>query len=204
MRAVIISGGSIADCDYIIKHVNAEDTVICADSGYNHAIKMGIRPHAVVGDFDSIEEMPKGVTTLRFPAKKDFTDTEIAIDYARGQGFKDFLLIGATGSRMDHTLTNILLLKGFIAQGETAVIVDRHNRIMLTDSQVDLRGKAGDIVSLVPIEDCRGVCTTGLEYPLFEADLFVGKGLGVSNVMAQGVAHVSISKGLLLVIIARD
>ena len=58
MRAVIISGGAVTDYDYIKAHIENNDMVICADSGYDHAKRMGIVPDVVVGDFDSIAEMP--------------------------------------------------------------------------------------------------------------------------------------------------
>ena len=204
MRAVIISGGQVTDYGLIKKQVKPGDTIICADSGYNHAVKMGVKADIVVGDFDSIGSIPQDVTTISYPSKKDLTDTEIAIEYARDKGFKDFLLLGATGTRMDHSLTNILLLKGFLEHGESAVIVDEHNKIMLTDSMLRLHEAPGAIVSLVPLTDCRGVCTENLEYPLCEATLYVGKRIGVSNVLLEDNAVVSLREGLLLVIVAWD
>jgi len=204
LRAVIISGGTVTDYEILKSQVRGGDTIICADSGYNHAVKMGLAVDIVVGDFDSIGEMPRGVKCLKFPARKDLTDTEIAIEYARGQGYRDFLFLAATGCRLDHTLTNILQLNGFLQRGETAVLVDEFNKIMLTDSMLELCEPAGSIVSLVPLTPCGGVTTTGLEYPLLNAELQVGKGLGVSNVMAAENATVTVKRGRLLVIVARD
>jgi thiamine pyrophosphokinase len=202
-RAVIISGGTISDYEYIKSQLTAEDTIICADSGYNHAVKMGLAPHIVVGDFDSAGEMPADIACLPFPAKKNFTDTEIAIEYARENGFADFLLLAATGTRLDHSLTNIFLLKSFVERGENAVIINEHNKIRLTNSRLRINEPEGTIVSLLPLTDCVGVTTQNLEYPLHNATLLVGKGLGVSNV-AKKEAAVSVKEGLLLVIVARD
>jgi len=220
MRAVIISGGRITDYAYIKSQINESDTIICADSGYDHAVKLGIKISAVVGDFDSIsgsdsvssfsstcgyhsDNIPADIPIIRYPPHKDLTDTEIAIEYARGKGFMDFLLLAATGGRMDHCLTNILLLKGFLERGETATIIDEHSKIRLTNSKLCIHEAPGAIVSLVPLTDCDGVCTEGLAYPLHEANLRMGRGLGVSNI-AVSQATVSLRKGLLLVIIARD
>jgi len=206
MRAVIISGGIITDYEYIKSQVKSSDTVICADSGYYHAEKMELSPAIVTGDFDSVTEtdIPNDIPRLRYPSRKDLTDTEIAINYAREKGFKDFLLLAATGSRIDHSLTNILLLKSFSDNGENAVVIDEHNKIMLTSSKLQLSEPPGSIVSLVPITDCFGVTTENLEYPLNNATMFSGKGLGVSNVMLDSDAVVTLEQGLLLVIIARD
>jgi len=204
MRAVIISGGVITNYEYIKAYIKDSDTIICADSGYNHAVKMGLAPSIVVGDFDSIGELPQDVPCLQYPSQKDLTDTEIAIEYARNKGFRDFLLLGVTGSRIDHSLTNILLLKNILARGEQAVIVDEHNKVMITDSQLSLHEPPGSIVSLIPLTDCRGVTTENLDYPLCDADMFIGKGLGVSNIMTGSNAGVSVKNGVLLVIIAKD
>ena len=203
-RAVIVSGGSVVDYGFVRAQIRDADTVICADSGYNHAAKMQLSVSVVVGDLDSVGELPCRMPFVRYPTHKDLTDTEIAIDYARLKGFKDFLLVAATGSRLDHTLTNILLLKDFLLRGENAIIIDEHNKVMLTDSQISLQEPPGSIVSLVPLFDCYGVTTKYLEYPLQDAELFVGKGLGVSNVITRSNALISIEDGLLLVIVAKD
>ena len=204
MRAVIICGGTIKNYRYIKGQIKDNDTIICADSGYDHAVNMGLGISIVVGDFDSINTIPTDIQTIQYPARKDQTDSEIAMDYARKMGFKDFLLIAATGTRLDHALTNILLLKDCLGRGENAVIVDENNKIMITDSTVHLQEPSGSIVSLVPLSECHGVTTDNLEYPLCDATLYMGKGHGVSNIMVENNALVSIQKGLLLVIIAKD
>ena len=204
VRVVIISGGRIADYEYICSFVHEGDVIICADSGYDHAVKMGFAPHVVVGDFDSIGEIPQGVEKVCYPAEKDMTDTEIAIEYAVNKGFDDFLILGATGARLDHGLANILMLKALIDAGKRAVIVDEHNKIMMTSSSLSIKEPKGSIVSLIPIENCTGVTTQGLKYSLTDAKLIIGKSVGVSNVMVANEACVSIKSGLLVVIVARD
>ncbi|MCL2199009.1 MAG: thiamine diphosphokinase [Defluviitaleaceae bacterium] len=203
-RAVIISGGKITDYKYIKSQIKSTDTIICADSGYAHAVSMGVTPSIVVGDLDSVGEIPDGVFVLRYPQKKDLTDTEIAIEYAREKGFNEFLFLAATGGRMDHCLTNILLLKSFLPGNKNAAIIDEYNKIMITDSRLQLCEPCGSLVSLVPLTDCQGVSTKNLEYPLHDADMYVGKGLGVSNVMIADNAEVTVKNGILFVIVARD
>ena len=204
MRAVIICGGAISDYGYIKSLIGRDDLIICADSGYDHALKMSLAVDLVVGDFDSITHLPQDVACVRYPAKKDQTDTEIAIEQARQRGRDDFLLLAATGTRLDHTLANILLLKDFLMRKERAAIIDEHNKIMITDSVLSLREPKGSIVSLIPLTECFGVTSEGLEYPLNETSLVVGRSLGVSNIMGADCARISIRGGTLLVIVARD
>ncbi len=201
MRAVIISGGSISDYCRVKKHIKEEDVIICADSGYIHAKNMGIKVDYVVGDFDSVGAIPLDVKTIQYPTKKDLTDTEIAVEHGRKLGFQNFLIIGATGSRMDHTLSNILMLKEFLDRGEYAEIIDGYNKIMITNSCLHLFEFKGATVSLLPLQDCYGVTTNNLEYELNDAVLYVGKGRGVSNVMTKDEAKVSIKTGILFVMV---
>jgi thiamine pyrophosphokinase len=206
MRAVIISGGSIGDYDYIKDKVMqfGADIIICADSGYNHAAAMGLSVGLIVGDLDSIGEFPESIKTARYPSEKNQTDTEIAVEHARKAGARDILIIGATGTRTDHMLTNIFMLKDCLEHGERAEILDEHNRIRITDSKLEVKGGKGSIISLVPLTDCIGVTIEGVKYPLSKAGLKLGTGLGVSNVVNSDIVFISVDNGLLLVIEARD
>jgi len=204
MRAVIITGGAMRDYAYIRQFIQPEDTVIAADSGYHHCERLGLRPRILLGDFDSLHQLPEGIETLRFPQEKNFTDTELAVDWARKEGFRNFLFLGATGTRLDHSLTNILLLSELLDHGEAGELLDEHNRVWLTDREVELDAPPGAILSLVPLTTCAGVTTENLTYPLRGATLEVGQGRGVSNVILASPAKVRLSLGKLLVMLCRD
>ena len=195
------------DYAYIKSLFCDEDYVICADSGYDHAMKMGISVDLAVGDFDSAKHMPPKEIMRVFPERKDFTDTELALGAARELGFCNFMFLAATGTRLDHSLANILLLKSCAERGENACIVNEHNAVYALGQGVqtlELCVDVGQIVSLVPIESCTSVTVQGLEYPLNNAGLSVGTSLGVSNAAVCGIVSVSIASGLLLVIAAKD
>jgi len=204
MRAVILAGGNMHDYAYIKQFLSPDDFIIAADSGYRHAEALDLRPHLLAGDFDSLQTLPQDIEVHRVPSEKDFTDTELAIDLARGRGYKSFLLLGTIGSRLDHTLTNILHLTRFLEASEHAEILDEHNRIWITDTAIELDAKTGDILSLIPLTNCDGVTTKNLAYPLQDATLNVGYGLGVSNVVVTSPARVTLSRGKLLVMLCRD
>lgn len=203
-RAVIITGGTISDYHWTAGLIGPDDTVVCADSGYDHAVKMGIRPKVLLGDFDSIASLPENCEIIRYPVKKDSSDTELAAGWAVGQGFKELLFLGAIGSRMDHTLANIFLLAELLKSGARGEIIDEHNRIAVTETGLTLDEPPGAIVSLLPLSDCAGITTVGLEYPLQGTDMKPGRSLGVSNVVTARPASVSLTAGTLAVIIARD
>jgi len=204
MRAVIVTGGAMEDYAYIRQFIQPADYIIAADSGYLHAKALGLRPQVLLGDFDSLSELPQDLDIHRVPPEKNFTDTELAIEWAREHGMKDFLLLGAIGTRMDHTMTNILLLSRLLDAGEGAELIDEHNRIWITDKAIEIDAQVGETVSLVPLSTCEGVTTCGLAYPLSGATLEVGYGLGVSNVVSQSPASVSLSGGRMLVMVCKD
>ncbi len=201
MRAVIIGGGEIRDVEYIRSKIRPDDYIICADGGYDRALRLGVVPDIIVGDFDSVSELPEGAETIRYPVRKNFTDGEAAVRYAVEHGFDEVLLLSMTGDRADHTITDILLLM----QCRAGCLIDDNNEIYLLRDSVTVRGKAGDTVSVVPVGgDLEGVSTVGLEYPLNNETLFFGASRGVSNVMTAPVCSVTAKKGLGLIIKVRN
>ena len=98
-----------------------------------------ILPNLIIGDFDSakidVVAAYRGKTEfLDLDTHKDFTDTHVAISYILEQEIRpdEVILVGATGTRMDHTLANIGLLKQFAEAGISAYLIDEHNRITMT------------------------------------------------------------------------
>lgn len=202
MRAVLFANGNPVCREKVRQWVRPEDTVICADGGLGLADKLGFVPDVVLGDFDSL---PAGVEVqrqwLRYPVQKDFTDGELAVEYALEKGFEELLLIGFTGTRMDHTLANLFLLKKIAEHGRKAVILDDYNEIYLLTDTLALTGNAGDIVSILPLtEKLEGVVTEGLYYPLRKETLFFSQSRGVSNVMEGQQCRITAEKGYALVI----
>ncbi|CAH2212844.1 thiamine diphosphokinase [Tepidibacter aestuarii] len=211
MKSLIIANGSMDDYDFYESIINSYDCIICADGASNHAYNMNINPDIIIGDLDSISDkvkkyfIDKNIEFNKFPSKKDKTDTEICIDYAIDIGSKEIDFIGVLGSRMDHSLANINLLYSLLKKGIKSRIINENNEIYMTDNKIQITGKKGDIVSVIPIHsDALGVTLKGLEYPLEDYDLEFGISLGISNVLVDDKCEISIKSGCVLVIKARD
>ncbi|MCX8129016.1 MAG: thiamine diphosphokinase [Clostridia bacterium] len=211
MTAVIVCNGCIRDYSYYEKYFSEAEFVIGVDGGAMHLRKFGIQPDLMLGDFDSINEEDmgffRGIGTeiMTFPAEKDMTDTELALNVAVDRGYKKILIIGGLGTRADHSLSNIFLLKHLHEKNIKGVIVDEHNEIVLIDGKIELRREKNVKVTLIPLsEKVEGVTTKGLYYPLDEATIEMGSTWGVSNEFADDIAEVTIKKGLMLIIKARD
>jgi thiamine pyrophosphokinase len=195
--------------------------VVAADGGARHAGSLGLRVDRWVGDGDSIEPADlealkaAGVAVDRTRVEKDESDAELALLAALEGGATEIVILGALGGpRIDHALANVGLLAHSALEGRPAVLFDeRGARISLlvapapshgaADTPVarELRGRVGDLVSLVPVgETALGVTTRGLRYPLAAESLIVGRTRGVSNVRTETVASVTLESGRLLVI----
>ena len=201
MRAVIICGGSVGE--YILDYIKDADYIICADSGYDHAKKFGINPDIIIGDMDSVKADLEDNKAIVYPAKKDFTDSELALFHAIEKGAKKIRMFGMIGTRMDHSYANLSLLLN--CKDVDAVIIDGNNTIRMVFDQLALSGKIGDTVSILPFAgDVQGVTTSGLEYPLKDSTLKIGTSLGVSNKMTQAQCCITVKKGTALVIRSND
>ena len=112
MKTLIVTGGSLDICwvKEFIKTINAE-YIIAADSGLKYIDELGLVPDMILGDYDSVEDglldKYKSIDIKTYPREKDYTDTHIAIINALKAGASDIYILGATGTRMDHTFTNI-------------------------------------------------------------------------------------------------
>ncbi len=211
MTGIIVCSGSITDYSNVRKYFIKADLIICVDGGALHLRKLGIAPHILVGDLDSIAEndytslMDKGVAVVKFPAEKDATDTQLAVELAMEKGCQEVILLGATGTRLDHTMANVFLLRILLEAGKKGIIADEHNEIEMINKSIQLRREKDLKISLVPVGGkVTGVTTQGLHYPLEDATLEFGTTWGISNEFANETASVVIKDGLLLVIKSRD
>ncbi|GFI60871.1 thiamine pyrophosphokinase [Clostridiales bacterium] len=210
MKAVVFANADINDykfCDDYVK----DAVIICCDGGMRHTMKIGIDPDYIVGDFDSVPAdvldyyEKKNIELKQVPCRKDETDLELGISHAIEIGADDITIIGGIGSRMDHTIANVFQLIRMNRLGIVGRLVNENNLITLSTGKCEIDGKKGDIVSFIPITPTAvGVTTSGLEYPLNKATLYMDSPLGVSNVMEGSHASYDFDEGMALVIKAKD
>ena len=211
MTAVIICGGKIQHYEYLKKYFRDASLVISADSGARHCKSFGVIPDLLVGDFDSISEADygglkaAGTQIQRFPVEKDMTDSELAVEIAIEKGCNKIILLGAMGTRLDHSLSNLFLLKKLLDAGVEGVVADENNEVKLIKDSILLDREEGTNITLLPLAgSAKGVTTKGLYYPLTNATLEVGSSWGVSNLFSEDRAQVTVEEGYLLIIKARD
>ncbi|HHW56490.1 MAG TPA: thiamine diphosphokinase [Clostridia bacterium] len=211
MKVLIISNGNIKDYNFYKNLLQDVDMVICADAGANHAYQMKIKPDLIVGDFDSIKEEilefyeNEGVRIEKFPPMKDETDTQLAMLKAIEFGATDVTFIGVIGERFDHSYANLSLLLYLLNRNIKGKIVNEKNEIYLINKFIEVEGKKGELLSLLPYsKEVKGIYTKGLFYGLSGQSMDLEMPYGISNVFTEDKATIEIEEGLLLVIKPRE
>ena len=209
-QAVILANGELHDAAAARKLAAGADWLIAADGGAQHCRALGLIPHLIVGDLDSlvpelrVEFERAGTRIEAHPAHKDETDLELAICAALREGAQEAVLLAALGARWDQSLANILLLAHPRFAALRLRLVDGSDTFWIIRDRAAVHGAAGDRLSLLPLGgEVDGVTLTGLEYPLTEGVLRFGHTTGVSNVFAAAEATISIGRGVLLAIHTR-
>ncbi len=211
MPILIFANGDIEGTDWLRPRLKTASSVIAADGGARHLHQLQHLPDLVIGDLDSLPPeiarwLQEGaVAADHYPREKDETDLELALLHAAAGGDEEIHIIGALGGRLDQTLANILLLAHPALAKHHVQLVTRDQRAWLVTDDTQVNGRIGDTVSLIPIGgDVLVQSTSGLRWPLTDTTLTVGPALGVSNVLTEPTATITVGRGTLLCIHTRQ
>lgn len=169
-------------------------------------------PDYILGDFDSIDKKvlekykTQKIKINELKPEKDFTDTEEAINLAIKLKSSEFVIIGAIGTRIDHVLANINVLKIALDNNIKAKIINEHNEIELINNELIIeKNNLYKYISIMPLTtQVKGITITGMKYPLENYTLTIGNSLGVSNEQIEKTAKIKVKDGILIVIKSRD
>ncbi|HAN20198.1 MAG: thiamine diphosphokinase [Clostridiales bacterium GWF2_36_10] len=178
------------------------DLVIAADGGYLNLQKIGYSSDLIIGDFDSLEFIPQGENVIRLPKEKNDTDTLFAVKIGLDKGYKNFVIYGGIGGRLDHTFANIQTLAYIAEYGGRGFLVGEGNAITaIKNSEIEFsKDKKGIISVFCNGSKATGVYLTGLKYPLINYTLTSDMPLGVSNEFIGIESSVSVRNGMLIII----
>ena len=211
-RCVIVGGADIADYARARDYLRDDDFVVYCDSGLKHMEGLGAKPSLIVGDFDSYDDPHSDVETITLPVAKDDTDTVFAVREGMRRGYKEFLLLGVIGARLDHTLVNAYILSMLEDNGCHGMIVDDYSEMELIASRRNADGEyiAGTAevpydypyFSLVAIEgEASGVTIRNAKFPLEDGSISPGYQYATSNEALPGqTAEIELGQGRLLLI----
>lgn len=209
-QILIVTGGAAVSENLLRQQIEKSDYIIAADGGVKLLIEHRVTPDLIVGDFDSA---PKGlwhsvysdIPVVTFPKEKDYTDTELAILEALKRPCETICILGGTGTRLDHTLANMMLLQRIEASGIHGIILDDHNCItVLIEGQYDVSKEEWSFFSLVPLTDILVVSLEGFKFPLDHAKIAQASTVTISNEFLASTGVVNIHEGRALLILSRD
>lgn len=208
MRAILIANGELTNLMTVSATLRPDDLLIAADGGLRYFRALGLWPAVVIGDLDSTTPEDQAalaeanVRVEQFPERKDQTDLELAVQFARDSGADDILIFGALGERWDQSLANLLLLAHPNLSDLRLRLMEGDQTLYLVRGVTEIVGQPGDTVSLIPLMgDAHGVTTEGLDYALTNGTLPFGATLGVSNVLVGERAIVTVRQGTVMCIV---
>ncbi|MDR0596297.1 MAG: thiamine diphosphokinase [Clostridiales Family XIII bacterium] len=181
----------------------AEDFVIAADGGIEYALDCGISADLAVGDFDSLTgPLPEGMEVVALHREKDDTDMRAALNIGIERGFGTFFIYGGLGGRIDHSIANMQCIADLARLGARAYLFGRDTvATAISGGGISFAAGAAGTVSVFSHTDTsRGVCETGLKYPLADAVLTNTFPIGVSNEFIGEPAAISVQEGTLIVV----
>ena len=204
-RCVIAGGADIGDYALVRSALRPDDLVIYCDSGLKHLEHLQASPGLIVGDFDSHEDPHMDVETITLPREKDDTDTVYAVKEALKRGYDEFLIIGAVGARLDHTLGNVSILFYLDSLGKKASIIDDYSEMEVVSSEPAFIDGSFSYFSLINMTGtARGITIEGAKFPLTDGEITCEYQYGVSNEVLSGcTAKVTVKEGRLLLIRVR-
>lgn len=207
--AMIIAAGPCEDLSYIKDIIKKypDIFIICADGGVKHAKNLNIIPNIIVGDFDSSENIESCAEIIKLNPQKNDTDTQHCLQIVIERGFKEIILVCATGGRIDHMLSNIFLCEQAYYMGACLYIVDAQNVVMFHGGgkMEFLKSELKKYFSLLPLDFMLyGVTMKGFMYPLENAVLSRKNIISISNEPIKDNISVEIQQGKALLIFSED
>ena len=202
-KAVIFTGGSGPNFKKVKDILKNSEIIVAADSGWDLAAGMGIEPDYYIGDMDSLRDH-EGLGKIeenrikKFPPEKDYTDTELAIKFIEDKDFRDIVLIGGGGGRIDHLMAIISI---FNRKTKPSEWYTAYERIIYAEKECDIKCSPGQTVSVFSCGRSDAViCSEGLKWELNNFQINPGQ-FSISNVALREEVSFRILTGSVFIII---
>lgn len=200
MSKVILVAGLASHIPY-----DTQYDYIGIDAGAYACMKQKVPMKFAIGDFDSItaeqkEKLVAYTSMIKLPKHKDQTDSEAAIYFALEQGYKEIILFGGLGGRIDHTLANVYLLA---YRNLPLTLMDEHNKMYIRSKGKYEITNDYQYLSFLALEKTQ-FTISGVAYPLVKRTICKQDIYTISNEIIKESAFLEIEEGSLLVMQASD
>jgi thiamine pyrophosphokinase len=197
--AVIVANGDFSATASQVDGIRQCKCLIAVDGGIEHCIHAKLRPHLLVGDFDSVSPSSLAffddVPRVTLSQDKDESDLEVAIEKALENTKGPIGVFGALGKRTDHLLYNLYLLARYPGR---VTLESEKERLFVIREKHTLISHPGQTISLLPLNGAvKGVTTHGLQWELKNA-AFDKQWMSLSNVCLGNEVEITLDQGDLL------
>ena len=203
-KCIIIANGK-APSKNVVKFFQLKgfSTIICADGGANSARKIGIIPEVIIGDFDSIYPSTlnyfKNKSRIIQVKRQNDTDVEKCLKFAIKRRYREAVLLGVTGNRLDHTICNLGIVLKFFKKIKIHIVAE-NSFLTPYNNFISLRSKESEIISIYAFDNKTFISSKGLKYPLKNSKLPFGKKESTSNVSIDSTIELKIKGGIIFII----
>ncbi len=170
--AVILANGAFPQKKHLLNKLKTARYLICCDGAINNLARIGVKPHAIIGDLDSIEKdiMEEYSDIIYHISEQDTNDLTKAVNWSVNQGFKELIILGATGKREDHAIANIFLLLRYVKLAKVKIISDYGMFTPITTDTI-FESYKGQQVSIFSPNYSTKIITRNLRYPICKQNL---------------------------------
>ena len=176
--------------------------VYCVDGAFHYLLEYNIKPDLIIGDFDSIEQLPTDIEHIHTP-DQNYTDFEKALKIIISQGFDCVDVFAANGLEQDHFLGNMTTALKYKKQLKLKFYDDLQIYYFIKKN-TSINGVKGKVISLFPFPKAKNVSCNGLKYPLNKLKLNMKHNkIGTRNIAIDDQVTIQFSKGNLLLFIGK-
>ena len=197
---VILANGELPAHKKPISIIESSGTIICTDGAIKNAIALGRKPQIVIGDMDSIslDPIPDEINYIK-STNQNSTDLEKTLDWCLSNNIESVTLLGLTGKREDHTISNFAIMADYVDKLNLLAFTDYHEIQPISKYQ-EFNCIPKSTVSIITISGKPIVSTEGLYYPL-KNEPFQNSGKGISNISKEEKFNIKVYGGVVLVFI---
>ena len=192
---VILANGIFPKHDKCLNIIKNAEILICTDGSANQLNNLSKKPTYIIGDLDSIDKSKTFDCKIIHDKSQNNTDLEKAIEWIYSEGYRDVIILGATGMREDMSLINQFLVFKYFKKINITIITD-HFTISCMEGEEEIDSFENQLVSLIP-ENRSVVSSKGLEFELDKTTITID-GKNISNRSKKDIFKIVSSEKLLV------
>ena len=196
---IILANGNYPTHPTPVQKIKEAGSIICCDGAVNQLKDNGLEPYIIIGDLDSIDQALKSNydnRTIYLP-DQDENDLRKAMLWADKKGVVELTILGATGKRDDHSLSNIFTLLQFPTYIKCTLVTD-YGYFSIAEDIAKFRSFKGQQISFFSIDPDIEITSTNLKYNL-KSTKFNNIYCGSLNECFNTDFTITVSHGIVLV-----